>query len=110
MPDTLAPDHGHPCGAVVQIATFVLVSASRFLLYSSLFTMVGTLFTYKNFGRIVAVISIFAGVVGLCQLGLTHLAVNDLHRNFLPVQIAAAVWTSVLFIPAVGIYLRERKD
>ena len=96
----------------MQPITFALFSASRFLLYSSYFTMCSALFSNKHFGRIVAVISSAAAIVCIAQFGLIHIVVNDVKRvqSFVGVDIAAIVWTALLFFPAVGIYRMERRD
>ena len=92
----------------MQVATFVLWAAARFLLYSSFFTIVGALFTYRSFGRIVGLISTATGLLGLLQLPLTDLAIERLDSNFLPLQIGAAVVVSALYVPAVLLLRYER--
>lgn len=85
----------------IQVATFLLWASARFLLYSSFFTIVGALFTYRSFGRIVGLISTATGLIGLLQLPLTDLAIERLDGNFLPLQIGAAVIVAALYVPAV---------
>ena len=97
-------------GSCVQVVTFVVWAAARYLLYASYFTIIGALFTYKHFGRVVALISTVTSLVGLTQLGFTHVALNTLDRRFLPIDIAAAVWVTLLYIPACAMYRLERTE
>jgi hypothetical protein len=94
----------------MQVVTFFLWAAARFLLYSSFFTIVGSLFTHKSFGRIVAIISAVAGLLGLLQLPITDAVVNHLHRNFISTQIGSGVLVLILYLPAIAMYRWERMD
>jgi hypothetical protein len=94
--------------ALLQVVMFVAWAASRYLLYSSFFTIAGSIFSYQKFGRIVGLISVTAGLLGLLQLPLTRLGIDTLQRNFFPLQIAAAIMVSLLYIPAVLMYRWER--
>ena len=94
----------------VQIVTFVLWAAARLLLYASYFTIVGALFTYKHFGRVVALISTATALVGLTQFGLTALALHNLDRNTIPIEIAITILVTLLYIPALMMYRLERTD
>jgi hypothetical protein len=97
-------------GAPLQVLTFVLWAAARFLLYSSFFAITGSLFTYRSFGRVVGLISSATGLVGLLQLPLTNLAINRFQRNFLPLQIGSAVAVAAMYMPAWLMYRNERAD
>jgi hypothetical protein len=94
---------------MLQVLMFFAWSAARYLLYSSFFTIVGSLFSYGNFGRIFGLISVTAGLLGLLQLPLTSVAINELDRNFLPLQIGAGIVVLLLYIPAVFMYRWERQ-
>jgi hypothetical protein len=96
--------------AWLQVFTFVLWAAARFLLYSSFFAITGSIFTYRSFGRVVGLISSATGLVGLLQLPLTDLAIKGLQRNFLPLQIGSAVAVTAMYVPALVIYRDERAD
>ena len=89
---------------------FALWAAARYLLYSSFFTIIGSIFSYRSFGRIVALISTAAGLLGLLQLPVTDVIVKDLDRDFLPSQIGSVVLVTLLYIPAVAMYRFERMD
>lgn len=88
---------------------FISWAAARYLLYSSFFTIVGSIFSYQSFGRIYGVISVTAGLLGLLQLPLTNLAINRLDRNFLSLQISAGIVVVLLYCPAILMYRWERQ-
>lgn len=94
----------------MQVLNFALWAAARYLLYSSFFTIIGSIFSYRSFGRIVALISTAAGLLGLLQLPVTDVIVKDLDRDFLPSQIGSVVLVTLLYIPAVAMYRFERMD
>jgi MFS family permease len=92
----------------LQVLTAVFWAIGRYLLYSSLFTISGTLFSYRSFGRIIGLVSAIAGLLGLLQLPLATLTIDTWGRKFLPVQIGGAVLVAVTFVPAVVLYRLER--
>jgi hypothetical protein len=94
----------------MQVLTAVLWAMARYLLYSSLFTIVGTLFSYRNFGRVVGLISAVAGLLGLLQLPLSDLTIKTWGKEFLPVQIVGTVLVAVTLVPAMLMYRWERFD
>lgn len=83
-------------------------STARYLLYSTFFTAIGTLFSYKNFGRITAVVSVIQALTGLTQLPLTDFAIEDLEKEFLYLHIGEIVLVVCLFIPATLMFRWER--
>lgn len=82
---------------------------SRYLLYSSYFAMVGAIFSHQSFGRIVGVISVIAGLVGLLQIPLTQLVTGPLNDDFIPVQIAMFVLIALQFIPGFAMLVWGRQ-
>lgn len=59
-----------------QVATIALWSVDRFCLYAGTYTMIGTLFGFRNFGRIVALKSVINGCTSFLQYP-AHLFVFD---------------------------------
>ena len=97
--------------ACLQVPGFVLWSASRFLLYSSFFSICATLFSNQHFGRVTGLISVVAGCIGLIQFGLVQM-VHD-HKGIdavLPLDIAAIVWLSFVYLLCGLMYKLERRD
>lgn len=93
----------------MQVVNFLIWSMTRYSLYSTFFTAIGTLFSYQSFGRITAVISVCQSLIGLTQLPLTDFAIVTLEKDFTYLQIGAIVLVTCLFIPVVLMYRWERR-
>lgn len=93
----------------LQVVNFVTWSIARYLLYSTFFTAIGTLFSYQSFGRITAVICICQSLTGLTQLPLTDFAIDSLEKDFTYLQIGVIVLVTILFVPVVLMYHWERR-
>lgn len=94
----------------MQVLNFLVWSVARYLLYSTFFTAAGTLFSYQNFGRITAVVSLCQSLTGLTQLPLTDFAIDTLEKDFTYIQIGEMVLVAFLFIPVMLMYRWERMN
>lgn len=96
----------------MQVLGFVLWSASRFLLYSSFFSLCATLFSNQHFGVVTGLISVVAGCIGLIQFGLVHIVVHKHSGEYavLPLDISAIVWLAFTLLLCVMMYRLERRD
>eukprot|EP00892_Ulva_mutabilis_P003134 jgi/Ulvmu1/12821/UM098_0002.1 len=92
----------------LQVLNFFVWALARYLLYSTFFTAVGTLFTYQSFGRVTAVISVIQALTGLTQLPLTDFAIEDLEKEFLYLHVGEIVLVTLLFIPVIQMFRWER--
>eukprot|EP01025_Chloroclados_australasicus_P026378 TRINITY_DN2619_c1_g2_i1.p1 TRINITY_DN2619_c1_g2~~TRINITY_DN2619_c1_g2_i1.p1 ORF type:complete len:420 (-),score=47.01 TRINITY_DN2619_c1_g2_i1:96-1355(-) len=81
----------------IQIATLVVWSADGFCLYAAFYSIVGSIFSFTNFGKIVAVISVINGFMGFLQYPLLQLVLGPLNGQFIYVNLAQAIILSALF-------------
>lgn len=81
----------------VQILTFILWAACRGTLYSSFYSIIGSLFGFGSFGRIIGISNGVTGLVGLVILPLTNFALGPLRSRFWILNVASAVLLLPLF-------------
>eukprot|EP01024_Parvocaulis_polyphysoides_P037683 TRINITY_DN33646_c0_g1_i3.p3 TRINITY_DN33646_c0_g1~~TRINITY_DN33646_c0_g1_i3.p3 ORF type:complete len:153 (+),score=31.86 TRINITY_DN33646_c0_g1_i3:790-1248(+) len=94
----------------IQIATLALWSVDRFCLYAAYYSIVGSIFGFNNFGKIVGVKSFINGLVGFLQYPVLALVLGPLNGDFLYVNIAQAVVLAALIPFCVKMMMWARPD
>ncbi|KAK9812965.1 hypothetical protein WJX72_006572 [[Myrmecia] bisecta] len=94
----------------LQALTFALWCFTRFIMYATFYTVCGSCFGYKNFGKIIGVTNAANGLAGLLAIPLNSFAIDMLHSRYWILNISQAIILLPLFGFCYKMWVWERRD
>jgi len=95
----------------LQILTFMCISVVNVSLYAIVLCYLALVFGFKNFGKLLGLVTLISATFGTLQYPLFELGVKKLSENFLYIRIGFAILSIPLFVmPAYMIAQQKKHD